>query len=101
MKKILILIITLICTVAVFSQEKKEYKVINDNLVEVRIYNDGDLTQKGVMRNVGDKWVNDGLWTQYNKKGGVDLKVKYSKGVKLWVTKQYEDYVVTIEKKKG
>jgi antitoxin component YwqK of YwqJK toxin-antitoxin module len=84
-----------------FSQEKKEYKLISNNLVEVKIYNDGDLTQKGIMRNIGDKWVNNGLWTQYNKKGKVDLKVKYSKGVKLWVTKQYEDYVVTIEKKKG
>lgn len=101
MKKILILFLTLICSTSLFSQEKRDYKLIDDNLIEVKVYRDGNLTQKGKMVNVGDKWVNDGIWCQYDKNGDVDLRVKYSKGIRLWITKHYDDYVVTLDKKRG
>lgn len=98
MKKILIILLFLFINLT-YSQEKREYEKVDENTVKVKVYQNDKLTQKGFMVKSGEKWVNDGVWYQYDKDGYVNLKVKYSRGIKQRVIKKYDNYVVTIEKK--
>lgn len=98
MKKILLIILLLLFTLT-YSQERRDYNLIDEGTVEVKVYRDNILKEKGYVVNIGERWVNDGLWVQYDKLGKINLKVRYSRGVKLWVSKQYDNYVVIINKK--
>ena len=98
MKKFLILMVTILSSLTLFSQEKREYELINETKVEVKVYRDEILKEKGHMVNIGDKWVNDGIWLQYDKNGNINLKVKYLRGKRQWSKKRYNDYVMIIKK---
>lgn len=82
MRKLLILIVALICSAAMFSQETKEneYKVKN-NLVEVTMYHDnGQISQTGFLTLDGKL---QGDWFSYDETGRKLTAAKYDKGSKV------------------
>lgn len=86
MKKLLLLVISLIGFTG-FSQEKREYEKISENELSVKVYYDNKLIQEGKMLNHQGIWVNNGKWSQYNPIGEVELIVKYEKGRKKSISK--------------
>lgn len=98
MKKLLLLIMFLI-GFSGFSQEKRKYEKINEKEINVKVYYDDVLIQQGKMLNYNGVWVNNGLWSQYNKEGKVDLTAFYDKGRRIRISKEFDSYVLVLNKK--
>lgn len=82
MKKLLILIVALICSAAVFSQETKENKyTVKNNLIEVTMFHDnGQISQTGFLTLDGKL---QGDWFSYDVNGKKLTAAKYDKGNKV------------------
>lgn len=97
--KQLLLVVILFLSITVNAKERRTYEQINDNTVVVRVYNNGHLQQKGLMKFHEGEWQICGLWEQLDKDGHVNMRVQYECGERLWVEKDLGDKVVRIEKK--
>ena len=96
MKKIVLLYL-LITAIRVVSQERKEYKQINEYTVEVSVYYNEDLTQKGVLKLQDKVWVPCGTWYGYNKEGKVIITVEFKDGKKLQFKTLSDNKIVMID----
>ena len=83
------LLVALFLSTTLLSQERREYEVINDNTVEVKVYNQQVLTQKGLMVKFGERWRTNGEWVQYDESGRETLRVLYKEGRRVWVHKDF------------
>jgi antitoxin component YwqK of YwqJK toxin-antitoxin module len=82
MKKLLILIVALICSAALFSQEEKKnvYEVEN-NLIKVTMFHDnGQISQTGFYTLDGKL---QGNWYSYDVDGKKITSAQYDDGVKV------------------
>jgi len=84
-------------SVGIMAQEKREYKQINETTVEVAVYYDDVLTQKGTMRIHDGKWVPCGTWYGYNSKGELIMTAEFKGGRKLWFEALRGDRVVAVD----
>lgn len=98
MKKLLILIVFLLCAAALFSQETVKYTPIDDRNVKVEIYVDGKISQTGEMTLVGKIWRPNNVWMQYDKEGNIILYAKYIKGIRQYTKKEFEGYSVIVDR---
>lgn len=82
MRKLLILIVALICSAAVFSQEKKENEyTVKNNLIEVTMYHDnGQISQTGFYTLEGKL---QGNWYSFDTEGQKVAAAKYDNGKKV------------------
>ena len=97
--KQLLLMVMLFLSVTVNAKERREYEQIDDNTVVVRVYNNGHLQQKGLMKFHHDQWQICGIWEQLDEKGHVNMRAEYECGKRLWVERDLGDKVIRIEKK--
>lgn len=86
MRKLLILIVALICSAAVFSQETKENDyTVKNNLIEVTMFHDnGQISQTGFYTLDGKL---QGNWYSYDVKGNKLASAMYDNGKKVgkWI----------------
>ncbi len=82
MRKLLILIVALICSAAVFSQETKENDyTVKNNLIEVTMFHDnGQISQTGFYTLDGKL---QGNWYSYDVNGKKLTAAKYDNGNKV------------------
>lgn len=82
MRKLLILIVALICSAAVFSQEKKENEyTVKNNLIEVTMFHDnGQISQTGFYTLDGKL---QGNWFSYDVSGNKLASANYENGNKV------------------
>lgn len=82
MRKLLILIVALICSAAVFSQETKENDyTVKNNLIEVTMFHDnGQISQTGFYTLEGKL---QGNWYSYDVNGKKLAAAKYDNGNKV------------------
>lgn len=90
------LLVALFLSTTLLSQERREYEVINDNTVEVKVYNQEVLTQKGLMVKFGERWRTNGEWVQYDESGRETLRVLYREGRRVWVRKDFDSRYVVV-----
>jgi hypothetical protein len=94
--KTILFIIAMMFTTNSIAQEKKEYLLIDQNEIQVTIYNEGRITQQGTMKLYDGKWVNCGEWKQWGRDGKLLLQGKYFKGKKKFITAYDTGKTVTI-----
>ncbi|MGF1555052.1 nicotinic acid mononucleotide adenyltransferase [Paucihalobacter sp.] len=82
MRKLLILIVALICSAAVFSQETKENEyTVKNNVIEVTMFHDnGQISQTGFYTLDGKL---QGNWFSYDVHGKKVAAAKYDNGNKV------------------
>jgi len=79
MKKILIAAL-LLFSITLVAQERREYTLIDQNTVEVLIFQNEILNSQGTMKLYDELWLNEGEWKQYDNEGNVNLTVVFRKG---------------------
>lgn len=95
--KRLLTVMAIFGTITMTAQENK-FKVIDQSTVEKTItFQDGTLHIGQLTKN-NDKWIVDGIWKQFDKSGRETLRVKYDKGQRVWVFKDFGDEVVFLAK---
>ena len=95
--KNLMIALLMFFSISVMAQERREYEQINENTVEVTVYYDDILTQKGTMRLHDDKWVPCGTWYAYDTEGDVIMTAEFKGGKKLWFKALSENKIVMID----
>ena len=82
MKKLLILIVALICSAALFSQEvKKNVLEVENNLIKVTMFHDnGEISQTGYYTLDGKL---HGNWFSYDAEGNKLVSAEYDNGKKV------------------
>ena len=87
--------IILFCISSVYSKDRV-YEYVDQNTIQVTVlFDNGKIEQIGTAVNKNGKWVNDGEWTMYDDNGNVQLKSLWDNGKMIWVSRKYNQYLVT------
>lgn len=81
------------------TQEIVTYEQLDDNLIKVTKYNGDTLKEVGYVTKTGDKYVNTGVWRQYDNEGNISLKVKYVNGLRRETIAYQDNQVIKVYRK--
>ena len=81
------------------TQEVVTYEQLDGDLVKVTKYNGDTLKEVGYVIKTGDKYINTGVWRQYDDEGKVSLKVKYENGLRTETVAYQDNRVIKVYRK--
>lgn len=81
------------------TQEIVTYEQLDDNLIKVTKYNGDTVKEVGYVTKSGDKYINTGVWRQYDNEGNINLKVKYENGLRTETVAYVENRVIKVYRK--
>lgn len=103
--KTLMMMVALFLSTTLSANERKEYKQLDNNKYEVKIYNEWQgveyLQQVGVLDKHDDKLVPCGLWVMYNPDGEIQARAMFIRGKRAWFEKDLGVRTIVMRNKRG
>ena len=103
--KALMMMVALFLSTTLNANERKEYKQLDNNKYEVKIYNEWQgveyLQQVGVLDKHDDKLVPCGLWVMYNPDGEIQARAMFIRGKRAWFEKDLGGRTIVMRNKRG
>ena len=81
------------------NQEVTTYEQLDGNIIKVTKYNGTFIKEVGFVTKTGHKYVNTGVWRQYDNEGNISLKVKYVNGLRRETIAYQDNKVIKVYRK--